>query len=55
MIILELFICGFIAETFCVYCAIRTKSLTIIQFNFRLFSPMAQAISRRVFTAEARL
>ena len=55
MIILALIICGFIAETFCVYCAVRRKSLTIIQVNFRLFSPVAQAISRRLFPAEARL
>ena len=43
MIIVAPNICGFIAETLCVYCAVRTESLTIIQVNFRLFSPMAQA------------
>jgi len=31
------------------------ESLTIIQVNFRLSSPMAQAISRRPVTAETRL
>jgi len=51
MIIVASFICDFIAETLCVYCAVRTESLTIIQVNFCLFSPTAQAISRRPVTA----
>ena len=55
IIIVASIICDFIAETSCVYCAVRTESLTIIQVNFRLFSPTAQAISRRPVTAEARL
>ena len=55
MFIVTLNICGFIAETLCVFCAVIMESLTIIQVNFRLSSPMAQAISRRPVTAETRL
>jgi hypothetical protein len=55
MIILAIILCGFIVETLCVYCAVMTESLTIIQVNFRLFGPMARAISLRPVTTEARL
>jgi hypothetical protein len=55
MIILAIILCCFIAETLCVYCAVITESLTIIQVNFRLFGPMARAVSLRPVTAEARL
>jgi hypothetical protein len=46
----------FITETECVYCALRTGSLNVIQVNLCLYRPaMAQAVSRRPFVALARV
>jgi hypothetical protein len=50
------YLCFLTTETECVYCAVRNKYLYIIPVNFRLYSrTMAEAVSRRSITAEARV